>query len=229
MPKHARRRTKHVLLPSDQQIKAKRAELPQFEPYATAQLLARARALVREHGLDLDTAVVQVRDAEWKAQAEQLLKALGEEWDGEPEQTNWQRGFIKLASLYHGAARFAHQMTPRHANARTWTLDDEVTLLFEVGRLRQEGYSQRQAIEKACNDFAFPHREQTPGRRAKSAQRYPAAVQRHLQPLVEDARTVSNPLARALGQDQSAFETVLWLLTEPPIGSDKRKSKKSSV
>jgi hypothetical protein len=235
MPKRARRRSKRsILLPSDHIIEAQLAKLPHFEPYDTDQLLADARACAHDHGLDLDAAVGVVRYADKKEQAKQLLKALGEEWVSEPDDTNWRRGFVKLAGLHHGLGRIVYRPAGQNSNAQLWTLNADTTLLFEISRLKGQGLSERDAVANIASNPAYaeilPYREQTPGRRGKSRQRQPAAIRRHLQRLMEDARSVSNPMSRALGQQcESAFETDLWLLTDPPFSGDKRKRKKPSV
>jgi hypothetical protein len=233
----SRRRRQPVLIPARGETEARFHKLSYFDPYDTQQLLTDARAIAESQGMALDAAVNVTLYANQKMQLEKLLTCLG----CETSSPDWKTAFFKLAQLCCNVGRLVHHPSGNISNARTWTLEDESNLLTAVRRLREDGFSERDAIkilgEDPSYDAIFPHREQTPGRRAvkrraradewhegsraerttDSRQSRVNALWKRWQRLNRKIKNTSDGFADTIGATHmSEFELSLWLLNLPP-------------
>jgi hypothetical protein len=149
-------RAKHhqFLIPGDDQIERWRQKLedsrklPLFDPTDTQQLLAEARALSGGE-TTVDDAVAKLRAKKVKAQATELVKALGLDLDG---PNVWEEAFGRLALIHYGAGRMVHCLPRRRGSV------DEHTLLLWIPMLTRGGWSEREAVRVlAANEGRFPY------------------------------------------------------------------------
>jgi hypothetical protein len=180
-------RGRQVLIPTDEELHARRSKLPKFEPYDTRQLFEDAREAAANRGIDLDTAVKEIQGLDQTNQIEQLLTNLR----CDPKKPDWEIAFHKLARIYCDVGRLVHRPRVLGSGARTWTPEADFNLLMEVHRLKGEGHSERQAVEFLAENPGyngiFPYREQTPGRRTGGRKQRAAALHKHLRRLMQRA------------------------------------------
>jgi hypothetical protein len=149
-------RAKHhqFLIPGDDQIERWRQKLedsrklPLFDPTDTQQLLAEARVLSGGE-TTVDDAVAKLRAEKVKAQATELVKALGFDLD---RPNVWEEAFGRLALIHYGVGRMVHRL-PR----QTCSIDESRLLLW-VPMLQGAGWSEREAVRVlAANEGRFPY------------------------------------------------------------------------
>src|SRR5262249_17301187 len=203
--KRTERRSKSVLLPSEDTLTAERKQLPFFEPYETRELLADAART--NNGNASHAAIADVYDQHCRGQTVQLLRALG--CDPNDEQF-WAKAFMKLARLHHNVGRLVHRLR-LPSNAKAWTMEDESILILGVYKLVQTGLSEREAVRIIADAEVFPYYErqasQRPsGQASRVARRL--ALWRKYQRLRKQSRG-PDPIARQLGIGVTDFEMFL--------------------
>jgi hypothetical protein len=201
-------------------IEALRGE-HQFEPFDTKELLTQARELAESRNIAPNDAVNEVLSAKEKDQLGELLRWL--QCDASDENC-WRSAFVKLARIHHNVGRLVHRRSANTLSARTWTSEEEAILLISVNRLKERGYSEREAIQLladtrvARDKWVFPHSERrsyerTPKETARSRE---GALWRKYMRLVSDGRATLSPLSRALApRFETDLELMLWLLENP--------------
>ena len=209
--KRTDRRSKSVLLPSEETLNSAREQLPFFEPYDIRALLADAARA--NNGNASDAAIATVYNQHCRDQMVQLLRALG--CDPKDKQF-WPKALIKLATLHHNLGRLVHRQSSRR-NAKTWTAQDESILLCGVYELVQTGLSEREAVRTIADAKVFPHYErqswQRPSGQASRRARQ-VALWRKYQRLRAQSRG-PDPIARQLGIGVTDFEMFLTGLGLP--------------
>jgi hypothetical protein len=213
---------REFLLPPDDQILQSASALPIFEPADARQLLAQAQALSGDG--QTDDAVAKLHDERLKAQASELVKALGLDL---ARPNVWQEAVRRLAVIHHGAGRLVYgrfsrpQSCPRNPN-------DDALLLAEVACMRRLlRCSERDAVRKlaAAGEFPYqPRRDEEPRDRRKRGDEQSMrqkAIQRRFDALrrqyerAKQRRDPGAPPARledAFGQSGTFFETMLMML-----------------
>src|SRR5262249_26034803 len=118
--KRTKQRSRSVYLPAEDTLEAERKQLPFFEPYETRKLLADAART--SNGNATDSVIADLYDHYCRAQAEQLLRALG--CDPNDKQF-WPKAFMKLARLHHNLGRlddrFHESCHKRGIHLSSWT------------------------------------------------------------------------------------------------------------
>jgi hypothetical protein len=203
--KRTDRRSKSVLLPSEETLNSAREQLPFFEPYDIRALLADAARA--NNGIASDAAITAAYNQHFRTQLVQLLRALGCD---QKDKQFWPKALVKLAMLHHNLGRLAHRQSSRR-NAKTWTAQDESILLCGVYALVQTGLSEREAVRTIADAKVFPHYErrswQRPSGQATRSARQ-AALWRKYQRMRERSKGPAS-LARQLGIGVTDFEMFL--------------------
>jgi hypothetical protein len=101
--KRTDRRSKSVLLPSEETLNSAREQLPFFEPYDIRALLADAARA--NNGIASDAAITAAYNQHFRTQLVQLLRALGCD---QKDKQFWPKALVKLAMLHHNLGRLAH-------------------------------------------------------------------------------------------------------------------------
>jgi hypothetical protein len=197
MAKLSKRRPIISLYAADQQIKARRKELPKFKPLDVNSLIIEAEK--SETG-DLDTAFILEFCRRKEDQLNKLLQHLGID----PLQPNaWQIGFSVLATYYQGVGRLA--LYPRRTkNAGAWTPQQDLALLLEVEALKRQGLSERGAVKSLSADpkkqGMFRYHSKRSVTKARHEKNREDAMWAHLQMLKRTRVGLLNLLSPPLGK-----------------------------
>ena len=177
MPKAQKRPSKILLFPSAEELRLARKKLPRFKPHDL-------RSLLREAGQGSWIALLLTYRRRNELQLKSLLKHFG---INPSAPDGWERGFFHLAVHHHGVGHIASSRPRTNRNAATWTAGHDLTLLLEVIRLRDQGFSIRRALKMIVADPAkrklFPYRRQGHFPTGTEQQKREAAL--HARPLLK--------------------------------------------
>jgi hypothetical protein len=195
MPQVRKSRSKISLFPTDHKVKTARSKLPVFEAHDLRSLISEAKT---NDKVDFDSAFLFAFRRRNDTQMQDLLRHLGVD----PSKSDaWLRGFFHLAVLHHGVGHLAWYPRRTNRNSATWTLTHDVALLCEVGALKEQGFSERRAINKLAADpkkrQLYPYRMRGHFSTGREQQKREDALRARLQKLKSSPR--GEGLARALG------------------------------
>jgi hypothetical protein len=217
MSGRAEKRGRLFLLPPPGELERFKREWLRFKPHDLRKLYHEAD---RRSGdpRSRDWALIEIIRQRNQEQMRRLLRSMGMD----PSSPNvWERAFFLLAHLHHGVGHIT--VRPQKKNAVKWTGDHDLTLSCEVRKLRTQGLSERDAVERLARDPSkrklFPYSAHA--KSVGSGKQRAAALRARLQKIKKF--TIYDALLGGMRSPPSSTEWLLMIL-DSPLGENQTLS-----